>query len=68
MMTECPNCKYDMYSIYDKVLNGHKSKYCKIVDEHPYYGQDFIGTCYEWYVECTCPKCKTKFGFSDSNV
>ena len=65
-MMNCPKCNYDIFSTYYEVIEtGKKSKYCKIVDVQ----SGFNGECNEttWYVECICPKCKTKFGFSDSN-
>ena len=61
----CPKCNYDMFEIYDKVCNGSKSKYCKITNIHSGSCGDFYGT--DWNVECTCPKCKTKFTFSDED-
>ena len=61
----CPKCHYDMFEIYDKVCNGSKSKYCKITNIHSSSCGDFYGT--DWDVECICPKCKTKFTFSDED-
>lgn len=61
----CPKCNYDMFEIYDKVCNGSKSKYCKITNIHNSSSGVFYGT--DWDVECTCPKCKTKFTFSDED-
>ena len=61
----CPKCNYDMFEIYDKVCNGSKSKYCKITNIHNSSSGGFYGT--DWNVECTCPKCKTKFTFSDGD-
>lgn len=61
----CPNCDYDMYNIYDGVCEGKKSKYCKITNIHSSFNGEFSGI--DWDVECTCPKCKTEFYFSDGN-
>ena len=61
----CPKCNYDMFEIYDKVYNGSKSKYCKIINIHNSSSGSFYGT--DWNVECICPKCKTKFTFSDGD-
>ena len=61
----CPKCNYDMFEIYDKVCNGSKSKYCKITNIHNSSSGGFYGT--DWNVECICPKCKTKFTFSDED-
>ena len=61
----CPKCNYDMLGIYDEVLNGKKSKYCKITNMHTCFYGDYIG--YDWNVECVCPKCKTEFEFSDGS-
>lgn len=61
----CPKCNYDMFEIYTKVCEGRQSKYCKIINIHRGSCGDFYGT--DWDVECTCPKCKTKFAFSDGD-
>ena len=61
----CPKCNYDMFEIYDKVCKGGKSKYCKITNIHNSSSGVFYGT--DWDVECTCPRCKTKFTFSDED-
>lgn len=61
----CPKCHYDMFKIYDKVCKGGKSKYCRITNIHNSNCGDFYGT--DWNVKCTCPKCKTKFTFSDGD-
>lgn len=61
----CPKCNYDMFEIYDRVCNGSKSKYCEITNIHSSSSGVFYGT--DWDVECTCPKCKTKFTFSDED-
>ena len=61
----CPKCNYDMFKIYDRVCKGDKSKYCKITNIHNSGCGGSYGT--DWNVECICPKCKTKFAFSDGN-
>ena len=61
----CPKCNYDIYEIYNRVCEGGKSKYCKITNIHSSSCGDFYGT--DWDVECVCPKCKTKFTFSDGD-
>lgn len=61
----CPKCNYDMFKLYDRVCKGGKSKYCKITNIHSGSCGYFYGT--DWDVECICPKCKTKFTFSDED-
>ena len=61
----CPKCNYDMFGIYCEVINGKQSKYCKITNVYSSSCGYFYGT--DWDVECTCPKCKTKFSFSDGD-
>ena len=63
--TNCPKCNYDIYEIYNRVYEGGKSRYCKITNIHSGSCGDFYGT--DWDVECICPKCKTKFTFSDGD-
>lgn len=54
-----------MFGIYCEVINGKQSKYCKITNVYSSSCGYFYGT--DWDVECTCPKCKTKFSFSDGD-
>ena len=61
----CPKCNYDIREIYNRVCEGGKSKYCKMTNIHSSSCGDFYGT--DWDVECVCPKCKTKFTFSDGD-
>lgn len=61
----CPKCNYDMFGIYSRVCEGRTSKYCKIINIHRSNLGDFYGT--DWDVVCVCPKCKTKFTFSDGD-
>ena len=65
MGMECPKCGYDLFSKYESVLDGHKSKFVKITNKH--YGFSLGAYTYEWDVECTCPQCKTEWVFSDTN-
>lgn len=63
----CPKCNYDIFPIYDKVIEtGKNSKYCKIVNIRPGIPYECIGGS-DWDIECTCPKCKTKWTTSDSD-
>lgn len=65
-MMNCPKCNYDMFGIYSEVIaSGKQSRYCKLTNIHSSNCGDFNGT--DWDVECTCPKCKTKFVFSDGD-
>jgi len=66
MGMECPKCGYDIYSKYESVLGGRKSKFVKITNGHYEFSPDAFNA-YGWDVECTCPKCKTKWVFSDTN-
>ena len=66
MGMECPKCGYDIYEKYNAVLEGRKSKFVKITNYHYEFSLDAFNT-YSWDVECTCPKCKTSWVFSDSN-
>lgn len=65
LIMNCPKCKYDMYYIYEKVLNtGKNSRYCKITNTYP--GVEGLGSI-DWDVECKCPKCGHKWVTSDGN-
>ena len=66
MGMNCPKCNYDMFGIYNQVVeSGKNSKYCEITNIQSAYCGDFYGT--DWNVECICPKCKTNFEFSDGD-
>lgn len=66
MGMDCPKCGYDIYEKYNDVCEGHKSKFVKITNEHYEFSFD-VFNAYGWDVECTCPKCKTEWVFSDAN-
>ena len=61
----CPKCNYDMYYIYEKVLDtGKDSRYCNIINCHTMSSPEVIGGM-DWDIKCICPKCKTKWITSD---
>ena len=66
----CPSCNYDMGSIYDDAdspwCDEKTAKLIKIGHAHPEFSLDAFNAM-SWTVECTCPICKTKFEFEDSN-
>ena len=63
----CPKCNYDMFPIYDEVIRtGKDSKKCKIINIHTVSNLEILGGT-DWDVECICPKCKTKWTFSDGD-
>lgn len=62
----CPKCNYDMFPIYDEVLyTGIDSKYCKVTNVRINSFEVVGGQ--DWDVECICPRCNTKFIFSDGD-
>ncbi len=64
--TKCPKCGYDIYDKYSDYHFGDSNKYIKIENYHSFFDGEYSG--HEWDVECTCPKCKTRFCFSDSDI
>lgn len=67
-LMNCPKCSYDMWHIYGEVCEcNKKSKCCKIIDVHDTPCDTISGMGTDWIVKCTCPKCGTKFSFSDSD-
>lgn len=63
----CPKCNYDMYHIYQRVLDeGKNARYCRITNCRPMISPEVIGVT-DWDVECICPKCKTKWTFCDGD-
>lgn len=68
--TACPSCNYDMMDMYiDRltVLPDEKTmKFIKISYPRSEFSLDTFNAK-SWAVKCTCPICKTKFEFEDSN-
>ena len=63
----CPKCNYDMYYIYQRVLDeGKNSRYCKITNYYPMSSPEVIGGL-DWDIELVCPKCKTKWTTCDGD-
>ena len=62
----CPNCGYDLFDKYEAVCEGRNSKFIKITNCHSFFDGEYSG--FEWDIECTCPKCKTEWIESDSNI
>lgn len=63
---KCPNCYYDVFPIYEKVLGGRKSKYVKLGFPKSEFSLDALYT-YSWKIKCKCPKCGTEWEEEDSN-
>ena len=65
---KCPKCNYDMYGEYSELLNSgkEKSKHIRISNINTASTTDYLNGS-DWDVELTCPKCRTKWSFSDSD-
>ena len=67
--TECPKCGRDIYNEYEEYqydITCKESKYIKIENYRSFFDGEYSG--HTWNVNCTCPRCKKKFYFSDSDI
>ncbi len=65
---KCPKCNYDMFGEYSDLINSGKetSKHIRISNINTTSTTDYLNGS-DWDVKLTCPKCKTKWSFSDSD-
>ena len=64
----CPSCNYDMIGLYED-FHSDPTYYSKYIEFGPVRCEYSLDAMHarSWDVKCTCPICKTKFEFEDSN-